>query len=72
MSKSKKVRAVKAWAGIIDDKIDTRYGPMLRDLPDTHPTIGVIRTRREAKEHYECVIPVLITPIRTAKRRRKA
>lgn len=61
--KGKAIKPVRAWAGVVDGKIDLESGPIYSDYP-LEDTVGVFRTREIAHRHYQCVIPVLITPIK--------
>jgi len=65
-----RVKAVKAWAGVIEDQIDMKYGPIYAHAGRGMYTAGLFRTRAQAKAAYECVIPVTITPRRPANGKR--
>ena len=57
--KPKKV-IVKAWAGILDGKIDKGWIEIEKFTDSCH---GIFSTKKEAKQYYEKVLPVKITYI---------
>ena len=61
----RKQKAVKAWGGFIDDRLDTWCAV------DTSLQFAVFRNRREAAHRYEDVRAVTITPTHGKQRRGK-
>lgn len=60
------VKKIKAWAGIIRDRID--HGWIFED--DFNDGIyGIFKTKRQAKEKYEGVIPITISYQLTGKKK---
>lgn len=60
MSAKKKIKSVKAWAGVCDGKIHLWH--------NCDPKYYEIYTSKKvASEHYDHVIPVLITSIKKAR-----
>jgi hypothetical protein len=55
------MKPIKAWAGIVDDKFDFGWN---RELNFNDGQYGIYKTQQKAKEHYQEVIRVLITPIK--------
>lgn len=47
-------KTVKAWAGIVNNALH-------RDKNEQFGFVAVFRTRRDAKNNYECVTPCTIT-----------
>ena len=67
---TKQPKAVRAWAGVVDDKIELKYGPSYMHDADAD-SAGVFKKKKDALRSFECVIPVLITPVPAKKRRSK-
>lgn len=59
---------IKAWAGLVNHELDSGwFHPKYQD-----GLYGIFKTRKEAKQHYENVIPVEIhIPIPKPKRKPK-
>lgn len=66
----KKIKPVKAWAGVDGGRIGSWEGVMGWGLY-TPTMVAVFRSRKGAMDKFQHVVPVLITPIEPKKRRAK-
>lgn len=60
-SKVKPIKPFKAYAGVVDNKIGGGWKDWVGNIVDVR---DIFRTRSEARQHFELVIPVLITPLK--------
>jgi len=56
--KQRKVKEIKAWAGICDGKLNTGW---IENAGYKDSLYGIFRNKKEARSKYELVVPVTIT-----------